>query len=175
MFLIKKELFEVIVENKYLLKEEEIGKITDVEKEIIFRSAKEFGFELKEEAPFFQSVVKQASHPENPQAVIFIRGNYGLKKSFFLETDQGRRAVNVLVYQFSQIERRLDKISSFLMENKLAVLFKGLDKDYLATVLKETNEVYIYEEIKDKAKNKQIFNVVFKEDGSFEIEEQGRV
>lgn len=175
MFLTKDELFKLINNNKYFLAEKKIGKITNIEKEIIFKCAKDFGFKIKENASIFKSVLQKKFRWIDFKAIFFIRGDYGIKDNIYFETDQGKKIIYFFIYQVSYSEKRLEKIASYIMKKKLVNLFKGLDENYLATVLKEASEIYIFEELKAHLKKIPIFRVIFADDGSFTIEEEGTV
>lgn len=172
MFLTKKDIFNIVLENRFLVKDENLEKITDFEKKIIEKAASDFGFEIKKEDSFFKKLKSETSHKDNPQAVLFVYGDYSINEDILFKTNEGEKNIHLFVCQFTQKEKRLEKIASYLFEKKLVILFPGLDQDYLSITLKETHEVFIFEEIKLKAKGKMIYKVAFS-NGEIKIEELG--
>jgi len=118
-------------------------------------------------------VVLEGEH--NEAAVIFVDGDFGVYPQYMIEINGERKNVSVFVFHrtFSLVREKL--LAKTLIKNKAVRFYDGEDEEWLYNALSETMENHLFETTKRLAKDLPIYNVVFKEDGNFEIKEQGRV
>ena len=175
MYLQKKDLVQIVEDNKFPLSREEFKNIEPDEKEIILRCAREFGFEVKDNAKHQKTDDKTNKFLDKPNAILIIRGGYGVEESHRLQTETGKILVKLMVIQQTRRYNRLKTIAKKLVEEKLAELYQGLDDFYLYHVLCETADDLFFENLKKIAKGIPIFEVDFDERGDFEIKEVGKI
>ena len=109
-------------------------------------------------------------------AVLQIKGNYSLYPAGCLvETNAGKTTVQVFVYHSDLTNQRHRKFALTLIEKKAVKLFPGCDEEYLYEALSEVSESHLFETLKRLASGLPIFQVSFDSDGSFTIEEMGKV
>lgn len=114
-----------------------------------------------------EEVVLEGDHMEG--AILLLKGDWGVLPRYVLETDQGKKDVEVFVYHQTLTDEKHRELAKKLVEKK-AVKFKmGEDDEYLYQVMSEVAENHLMETAKRLAPDLPIFSVVFKEDGSFEI------
>lgn len=119
-----------------------------------------------------QEVVLNGEHRE--AAVLQVRGNYSVKTRYFLEAGSGTKEVEVFVYHESLVKERHRKLAEVLIANRAVKLYNGLDADYLYDVLSDTTEDHLFETVKRLAGGLPVYNVTFKDDEIFDVEEMGR-
>lgn len=120
-----------------------------------------------------QSVTLNGEHLEG--AVLIVKGDYGILPQLSLYTDQGKKQVQVFVYHQTLVDERHRLLAKELIKNKAVIFKNGEDEDWLYNALSDTAENHLMETAKRLAKGLPIYSVVFKEDGSFKIEQQGIV
>ncbi len=120
-----------------------------------------------------KETVLQGEHLE--AAIIQIKGNYSIYPRFLLETDEEKNEVEVFVYQSTLVDKRHRELAKKLIENKAVELFPGCDEEYLFEILSETTENHLIETAKRLAKGLPVYEINFSDDGSFTIEEMGKV
>lgn len=118
-------------------------------------------------------IVVEGEHKEG--AILFIKGNFGVYPRYFLDTDEGEKLVEVFVYHQTLVDRRHKFLAKKLLEKKAVILYPGCDEEYLYQVMSDETENHLMETLKRLAKGLPIFQVKFKEDKRFEIEEWGTV
>ncbi len=117
--------------------------------------------------------ILEGDHGEG--AVLQIEGNYSVSPRFTIETGQGKLATEVFVYQASLVDQRHKELAKKLLANGAVNLFSGADGEYLHEALEETAENHLLVTAKRLAEGLPIYLVKFKDDGSFKIEEMGRI
>lgn len=120
-----------------------------------------------------QEVILKGEHMEG--AVIQARGNYSIKTRYLLETARGTKEVGAFVYHDSLVKERHKKLAQELILNKAVKLYNGLDADYLYDVLTDMTEDHLFETVKRLAGGLPVYNITFKDDETFDVEEMGRV
>ncbi len=108
-------------------------------------------------------------------AVLQVRGNESVLPRATIEKGMGRREVEVFVYQASLVDERHRALAQKLIANKAVKLYNDLDADYLYQAISEVTEDHLMETVKRLAKGLPIYAVNFKNDGSLEIKEMGKV
>lgn len=139
----------------------------------------------KEQVKFMQKMLKtlkkqgakemvlEGEHLEG--VILQIKGPYSIYPRFFVETEGGRTAVEAFCFHSGLVDERHRFLAKKLLEEKAVKLFPGCDEEYLYEVLSDTTENHLFETLKRLAPELPIFSVVFKEDGSFAIEEMGKI
>ncbi len=100
---------------------------------------------------------------------------WAIAPRYNLQLEEGVKKVEVFVYHQTLVDERHRLLAEKLIKNKAVELYPGCDTDYLYQVLSEMAENHLMETAKRLAKGLPIYRVIFKEDGSFEIKEQGKV
>ncbi len=118
-------------------------------------------------------VILEGDHQEG--AILIVKGVYGIYPKFFITTEEGRKSVQVFIYHKTFIDERHRLLVKTLIEEKAVELYPGCDEEYLYQVLSEEGENHFFETIKRLAKSLPLFQVEFKEGGSFNLEEKGEV
>jgi len=142
-----------------------------------FDYVKKFGTDEK------KYITLQGEHLEG--AVLLIKGKWGVYPQLQLETDYGKRLVQVFIYHQSLVDERHRALAKELIKNK-AVIFRldpGLrrddkeseDENWLYNALSDISENHLMETSKRLAKGLPIYQVIFEDDGGFDIKEQGTV
>ena len=108
-------------------------------------------------------------------AVLLINGNYGVLPQFVLEAEFGRTHVQVFEYHKTLANARHRQWAKLLVGKKAVTLLDGLDEDYLYEAISEIAENHLFETAKRLAINLPIFEVTFKDNGDFIIEDRGFV
>ncbi|MFN4212503.1 MAG: hypothetical protein ACK4FL_00890 [Microgenomates group bacterium] len=126
-----------------------------------------------------QLVILHGEHKE--AAILIVKGNYGIYPHYtvFDRSSQNGNLqpveVQVFVYQQTLANQRRRLLAKKLIEKKAVTLYPGCDEEYLYEVLSDEAENHLFETLKRLAKNLPIFEVKFKNDGEFEVEERGEV
>lgn len=107
-------------------------------------------------------------------AVVFILGNYGIYPQYHLE-EHDDSVVQIFIYHQTLVDERHRVLVGTLLKNKAIKLFPGCDEDYLYQAISEMAENHLIETAKRLASRLPIFQVIFEEDGSFKINEMGKV
>jgi len=133
---------------------------------------KEINF-IKKNINIGKSVVLEGEHMEG--AVLMVKGKWGIYPQFYLETDQGKRLVEVFIYHQGLVDERHRELAKILIKNKAVVFKHGEDEEYLYQTLSETSDVHLMETAKRLAKGLPIYQVKFDEKGDFSIAQDGMV
>jgi len=120
-----------------------------------------------------KETILEGKHLEG--AVLFVRGNYSIFPRYLLDLGSGRQTVEVFVYQATLVNERHKIIAEQLIRGNAVRLYKGCDGEYLYEVLSEMMENHLMETVRRLAKRLPIYNIVFKDDGSFTMEEMGKI
>ncbi|QQG44312.1 MAG: hypothetical protein HYW86_00105 [Candidatus Roizmanbacteria bacterium] len=153
---------------KLITTENEAYKVTKEQAESIKKTAQE----LKEKGA--NEVVLHGDHMEG--AVLVVRGDYGIKPQYELQTDEGGiKKVQVFIFHRTLVDSRHKELSQKLIENKAVKLFENQDAEYLYEVLSEETDNHLFETARHLAKNLRIFEVNFKNNGEYEVKEVGIV
>ncbi len=120
-----------------------------------------------------EEVVLTGEHLEG--AVLQVKGPFSITPRSSLETKEGKKPVEVFVFHASLVDERHRALADKLIESGAVKLYQGQDGEYLYQVISETTEDHLMETAKRLAKGLPIYEVVFRNDGSFEIREMGEV
>ncbi len=120
-----------------------------------------------------RQTVLEGEHGEG--AALQIQGKYGVYPHSTIETDSGREPVQVFIYHKTFVDERHKILAKKLIEDKAVELYDELDADYLAQVLSETAESHFFETLKRLAKGKPLYNINFKDEMDFTVEEMGEI
>ena len=118
-------------------------------------------------------IVLSGDHLEG--AVLVIEGDWGIYPQYVLETNEGKKPVQVFVYHKTLVERRRRLMAKKLLEKKAIVFRNGENEEMLYQALNEVGEDHFFETAKRLAKDLFIYQVVFQGNGDFKIKEQGVV
>lgn len=116
-----------------------------------------------------QEVVLEGDHIEG--AILQIKGNWGVYPRYFLETDEGRRKVEVFVFHQSLVSERHRVLVKELIKNKAVIFRNGEDEEWLYEALSDMMDNHLFETVKRLAPNLLIYNVEFKDDGDFKVDD----
>ena len=111
--------------------------------------------------------VLEGSHDEG--AILIVKGNFGIKPRFTIETDEGEKEVSVFVYQQTLVDKRHRILTNKLIEYKAIKLFNNLDEEYLYEVLSEEGEIHLLETVSRLASDLPLFEVIFDNSGQFSL------
>ena len=147
--------YEQLISNfkDYTLMEDQMEFLKNMREDLVSKGAHEIVF----------------NQESNEGALFFIKGKYALYPTFELETEDMKVKVSAYLYHQTFIDERHLSIAKKLLENKAVTLFEGLDENYLSEVLSTTAEDHLFETMKRVAKGVPIYEVTFKDDGSFAI------
>ncbi len=120
-----------------------------------------------------KQTVLQGDHQEG--AVLLLKGNWGIYPQGKVETDLGERPVQVFIFHQSFADLRRAKLAELLVKNHAVELPDKCDAKYLGNALNEMGENHLMETAKRLAKGLPIYNVVFEENGEYNVEELGEV
>ncbi len=118
-------------------------------------------------------IVLEGEHLEG--AVLIVSGNFGVFPRFKFKTERAVEEVEVFVYHQTLVDARHKALAKKLFDDNAVELVQGCDAEYLYEVLSETAENHMMETVKRLAKDLPIYQVNFKNDGSFDILEMGNV
>ena len=132
---------------------------------------------LEEKLKFLQRnsvlpVILEGNHDEG--AILIVKGNFGVYPRFVIETEEGKKEVSIFVYHQTLVDERHRLLVKRLIDNKAIKLFDGLDQEYLYEVLSQEAENHLLETVKRLAKDLPVYDVVFKDNGSFKVIDQGK-
>jgi hypothetical protein len=108
-------------------------------------------------------------------AVLQIHGDYAVYPAYAMETEEGRERVEFFEFHETLVGRRHRVLAKKLIETQAVKLFEGCDEEYLYEVLTETTDEHFYETVKRLAPGIPMYEIAFKENGGFKIEEMGRI
>lgn len=143
----------------YKLTEDQVKSLSDIAKKLKEKGANE--------------TLLHGDHQEG--AVISVKGSYGILPQYDLSVDGRAQKVQTFVFHKTLVDERHKVLAKKLIEEKAVELFNGLDEEYLYEVISEETENHLFETAKRLAKDLGIFEVNFKDDGSFEVKEIGKV
>lgn len=123
------QLTEYIFLYKLRLPKFSFDKITPEEKEIILSAGKNFGFEADFKGQSFKGQSLKGPVPTNYDAALIVKGEYSVKSSGVLETDEGKINLNFFIYHFTSSNLRFKAIAKELINKKLVKLFPGCDEE----------------------------------------------
>ncbi len=118
-------------------------------------------------------IILEGEHLEG--AVVFIKGNFGIYPRYILELSRGKIETEIFVYHQTLVDERHRALAAALLANRAVKLYPGCDEDYLYQALSEMVENHLMETAKRLAKGLPIYSVKFDNEGSFEMEEMGKV
>ena len=133
---------------------------------------KEIDF-IKKNINVGKSITLEGEHMEG--AVLLVKGNWGVLPQAHLETDQGKRLVEVFVYHQSLVDERHRVLTKALIKNEAVHFLNGEDEEWLYHALSDVSENHLMETARRLAKGLPIYQVVFVADGNFKVEQQGSV
>lgn len=128
---------------------------------------------IKKNLNIGESVTLQGDHMEG--AVLMVKGSYGVLPQFDMETDHGKNRAQVFVYHQSLVDERHRTYAKELIKNKAVVFKDSEDEEWLYNAFSDVAENHLMETAKRLARGLPIYSVVFEENGSFKVEEQGIV
>ena len=120
-----------------------------------------------------QETVLEGDHLEG--AVLLVSGNWGVFNQGNLDMETGKRFVEVFVYQQTFTNEKHRVLAKELIKSKAIGFSHGEDEEYLYEALSDVSEQHLMETAKRLAKGLPIYGVVFADNGSFQIKEQGTV
>lgn len=128
---------------------------------------------IKKSLNIGESVTLHGEHMEG--AVLIVKGKYGVYPQHYLETDQGKKLVEVFIYHQTLVDERHRLLAKELIKNKAVVFKNGEDEEWFYNALSDVAENHLMETAKRLAKGLPIYSVVFEDDGSFKVVEQGMI
>ncbi len=128
---------------------------------------------IKKNLNIGKSIVLEGDHIEG--AVLMVKGGWGVYPQAHLETNQGKRLVEVFVYHQSLVDERHRVLAKELIKNKAVKFYNGEDEDWLYNAFCEMSENHLMETARRLAKGLPIYEVIFEEDGDFKINNIGSV
>lgn len=123
----------------------------------------------------YSSVETKLEGEHKESAVLQIEGKYGIFPSMTMETESGNTPVQVFEYHKTLVDERHKALAKKLIEDEAVKLYDGLDETYLAQVLSDTSESHTFETLKRLAKGLPLYNIGFKDDKDFKVEEMGSI
>jgi len=121
-----------------------------------------------------EETVLHGDHRES--AVVFVKGNFGVLPRFKLGQEDGGQEGQLFVFHRTFVDARHHMLASKLIELEAFSFEKGLDADYVYTILSDACEDHLLETAKRLAAGLPIFEVTFFETKNrFEIKELGFV
>lgn len=108
-------------------------------------------------------------------AVLIIRGQYNIYPCYLLEGVGTKKRVEFLLHHQTLVDERHKVLAKKLIENGAISASFELDAEYLYEALSDTGENHLLETIKRLAMGLPIYQVTFKENGEFKVEEMGKV
>lgn len=112
-----------------------------------------------------KETVLEGDHAEG--AILMVKGNWGVYPRYELETEKGKKFVEVFVYHQSLTDEKHRLLAEKLIKNGAVKFVLGEDSEYLYQVLSETSENHLMETAKRLASDLPIYSVQFEADGSF--------
>jgi len=112
-------------------------------------------------------IVLEGEHNEG--AVLIVKGNFGIYPKFIIETDEGKKAVSVFIYQRTLVDKRHQVLTRQLIKNRAVNLFDGFDEEYLYEILSEEAENHLLETVNRLSSDLPLFDVVFDNSGRFSL------
>ncbi|NCO88847.1 hypothetical protein AUK04_03750 [Candidatus Roizmanbacteria bacterium CG2_30_33_16] len=121
-------------------------------------------------------VVETDLHGDHQEAaVVMVRGNFGIYPQLEVETTTGKRNMQIFIYHQTLVDERHKILAKKLIENRAITAPFEFDEKYLYEALSETGENHLMETVKRLAVGLPIYQVTFKNNGEFKIEEMGKV
>ncbi len=120
-----------------------------------------------------QEVVLKGQHLEG--AVLLVRGNWGIKPRYEIERDSENNLTQVFVFHQSLVDERHRAIVEKLLDAGAIATLGEDDQEYLFTIISEASEAHFFEIAGRLAKGLPIFEVSFKDDGTFDLKNLGQV
>lgn len=117
--------------------------------------------------------VLHGDHQEG--AVLLLKGTWGVQPQATIQTQDGKKAVQVFVFHSTFATHRNKVLAQKLVESNAVILPDGTDVDYLERALNEETENHLMETAKRLAKGLPIYEVTFANDGSFSVKDLGTV
>ncbi len=108
-------------------------------------------------------------------AVLQVRGDYAVYPAYAMETERGRARIEFFEYHETLVGERHKILAKKLIQEGAVKLFDGCDEEYLYEALCETTDSHFFETVRRLAAGIPIYEVTFKENGGFGIEEIGRI
>ncbi|KKQ23541.1 MAG: hypothetical protein US40_C0013G0026 [Candidatus Roizmanbacteria bacterium GW2011_GWC2_37_13] len=128
---------------------------------------------IKKNLNIGKSITLQGEHLEG--AVLLVKGSWGIYPQYQLETDNGKKLGEVFIYHQTLVDERHRELAKLLVKNKTVTFKNGEDEEWLYNAFSEMSENHLMETARRLAKGLPIYSVVFKDDGSFKVEQQGMV
>ncbi|MGB9883561.1 MAG: hypothetical protein ACPLRN_03560, partial [Microgenomates group bacterium] len=104
-------------------------------------------------------------------AILIVKGDWGIYPRTMVETEAGKKEVEVFVFHQDLVDQRHRALVKVLLKNKAVIFRDGEDEEWLYEVLCDMMENHLMETVKRLAPDLPIFNVKFKDDGSFEVKD----
>lgn len=120
-----------------------------------------------------QEIELHGDHQEG--AILLLQGEYGVQPQLQMETDEGRKTVQVFVFHKMLVDERHKALAKLLIEKKAVDLPPECDEEYLYSILSEMTENHLFETVKRLAKGLPIYSIRFDSEGGFEVREMGWV
>lgn len=143
----------------------------------LLKEPNKFGIHQDDEQELKNTLrVAETSGPSYPMAaVLFITGNFGISPLYLYEFEGKGRTVQVLVYHQSLAKVRHRLMAKELIASEAVSLYNGLDAEYLYEVWDAEMEEQFYLHAGLVAQTAPIFEVNFKEDGTYKLVDLGFV
>ncbi len=120
-----------------------------------------------------KQTILEGEHKEG--AALQVEGAYGILPSSNIETETGKMVVQVFIYHKTLVDERHKVLAKKLIEDKAVTMYDDLDEIYLSQVLSETAESHVFETLKRLAKGLSLYNITFKDEDEFKVEEMGTI
>jgi len=147
---------------------------TSYEQRVILQTAEDYGFTLIPKPTLFQTVAKEEPI-QKPQAIVYIKGPGTIPSTGSLQTEEGMLQLTLMVIHEDVIRSRYLAIAQWLIEKKEIGLLAGQDAEFLLHALEETDESTRYEDLGTLVPGCPLFNVQFKENGTFTLSNWGEI
>lgn len=108
-------------------------------------------------------------------AILQIRGNWNIFPCYAIETVDGVRRIEFFNLHQTLIDKRHRVLAKELVDEGAVRLYQGCDHEYFYQALCETTEKHFFETARRLASGLPIYSVEFKDNGSYDIDEQGRL
>lgn len=174
LVLSKEEIQQFVSANRVKLDSKII--LNENNRNLLLKSAEVYGFEINEQK------IKTLFKPENAKktpkrygVVLQIYGDYSVPSHFLVDTESGKERIDLYIYHVTSLNRENKEMVKQLINLHAVTLFEGCDEEYLYEVLSDKSDQDFFENIKREAPGLPIYEIVFKDDGSFKIEELGKI
>ncbi len=108
-------------------------------------------------------------------AIIQIKGQYGIYPTFQLESFEGNERVEFFMFHETLVKERHRILARELVKQQGVKLYEGCDDEYLYEVLSDITDRHFFETVKRAGNDLPLYQVTFRDDGTFNVEEMGRI